>query len=157
MQSKKLNERLYHYSLTPPIHSGWFPDCWSWTLALVYLSSIWILESTPLLCPSYLFHSVVDQVSVFFYFYDISWKVNGICSRGWLTCRGWHGWKPSLWTVEWHIPMFSTPVALDWLTVPIRLVWFHSLCFPSRNDTEIARDFELEIDHACLFPGTRIP
>lgn len=66
--------------------------------------------------------------------------------------RGWQGWKSSLWTAEWPVPVFSTPVALDWFTVPVGLVWFHSLGFPSRNDTEIARDFELEIDLAPPFP-----
>ena len=34
MQSKK-TERLHRFSPTPPIPSGWFPGCWSWTPAEV--------------------------------------------------------------------------------------------------------------------------
>ena len=93
------------------------------------------LASWSSLCPLLLLWHILEA--------EWDWLMSGTNMQ-----RGWQDWKSSLWTVEWPVPVFSAPMALDWFTVPVRLVWFHSLGFPSRNDTEIARAFELEIYHA---------
>ena len=50
MQSKK-TERLLRFSPTPPIPSGRFPGCWSWTLAILNILFTYKVEQyCPFLC-----------------------------------------------------------------------------------------------------------
>ena len=43
MQSHTLSQRLHHFPPTPLISSGWFPGCWSWTLAPGYFAIMFFI------------------------------------------------------------------------------------------------------------------